>query len=223
MPRSAVRRLADEDAVHRSGRLQARRRIDDVAGGHPLALGRTRVQQHERFAGVDGDAHLQVVLLAHPVADRKGRAHRALGVVLVRDRCAEQRHYGVADELLDGAAHLLELGAQPLPVGREHRADVLGIELLGARREPDQVCEEHGDDFPLLAALLRGGERRPAREAEARDVRIVLPADPAARHGASLGRRYAVTRPTSGISISSAVRPPCWPWKRCSKTPGSSQ
>src|SRR5438876_9474930 len=28
------------------------------------------------------------------------------------------------------SAHLLELGAQPLPVGREHRADVLGIELL---------------------------------------------------------------------------------------------
>jgi hypothetical protein len=28
---------------------------------------------------------------------------------------------------------------------------------------------------------------------------------------------------TSGIAISLSESPPCWPWKRCSKRPGSSQ
>ena len=36
----AVGRLVDEDAVDRGGALQAGGRVDDVAGGHPLALGR---------------------------------------------------------------------------------------------------------------------------------------------------------------------------------------
>ena len=38
------------------------------------------------------------------LADRERRTHRALGVVLVRDRCAEERHDRVADELLDGSS-----------------------------------------------------------------------------------------------------------------------
>ena len=46
------------------------------------------------------------------VADRERRADGALGIVLVRDRRAEERHHRVADELLDRAAVALELRAE---------------------------------------------------------------------------------------------------------------
>ena len=74
----------------------------------------------------------------------------------MRDRRAEDRDHRVADELLDGAAPALELGAQPLVVRAQERVDVLGVELLGARREADQVGEEDGDDLALPAGLGHG-------------------------------------------------------------------
>ena len=113
----AVGLLADEDAVDRGGRLEARRRVEDVAGRHSFAPARPRVERHERLAGVDRDAHLQLVLLAGPVADRERGAHGALGIVLVRDRRAEERDDRVADELLHRAAEALELGADVRVVG----------------------------------------------------------------------------------------------------------
>ena len=50
----------------------------------------------------------------------------------MRDGRAEERHHGVADELLHRAAEALELRAQALVVGREDRPHVLGVELLGS-------------------------------------------------------------------------------------------
>ena len=41
--------------------------------------------------------------------------------------------------------------AQARVVRREQRAHVLGVELLGAGREADEVGEEHRDDLALLA------------------------------------------------------------------------
>ena len=117
----------------------------------PSPSRRPRAEQHERLAGVDGDPHLEVVLLPRPVADRERRADGALGIVLVRDRRAEEGHHRVADELLDRAAVPLELAAEPLAVRREQRAHVLRVELLGPRREADEVGEEDRDDLPLLA------------------------------------------------------------------------
>ena len=116
LPRRAVRPLADEDPVDRRRALQPRRRVDDVAGHHRVALAGLRAERDERLAGVDGGADLQ--LLADRVADRERRPHRALGVVLVRDRRAEDGHHGVADELLDRAAVPLELGAELCVVRR---------------------------------------------------------------------------------------------------------
>ena len=68
--------------------------------------------------GRDPDAELEP-LLDCEVADRERRAHGPLGIVLVRRRRAEERHHGVADELLDGAAVALELGADALVVRAE--------------------------------------------------------------------------------------------------------
>ena len=133
--------LADEDAVQRRSRLQARGRVDDVAGRHRLALARPRAERDQRLARVHRDPHLQLLaLLARPVADRERRPHRALRVVLVRDRRAEERHHRVADELLDRAAEALELRTKMGVVRREQRAHVLGVEPLRPRREPDEVA-----------------------------------------------------------------------------------
>ena len=182
VPGRAIRRLADEHAVDRRGNLQPRRRVDDVACCHSLALGGPRAEHDERLAGVDGDAHLQVVLLAGPVPDREGGADRPQRVVVVRGRCPEQRHHRVADELLDGPAPFLQLTAQPVPVRREHGADILRIELLGPRCEADEICEEYGDDPALLARRLTC-QRSAAGRAEARHVGVLLAANRTEAHG----------------------------------------
>ena len=99
-------------------------------------------ERDERLAGRDADPDLELALLGERVADRERRAHRALGVVLVRDRRAEHRHDGVADELLDRAAEALELRADARVVRLEQPPHVLGVHRLRPRREADEVAEE---------------------------------------------------------------------------------
>jgi hypothetical protein len=116
------------------------------------------VKGHEGLARVDADAELDRLLLG-PVANREGRAHRPLRVVLVGDRGAEDRHHRVADELLDRAAEALELALEPRVVRTEQRRDVLRVHALGARGEAGQVGEEDGHHLALAthghAASLR--------------------------------------------------------------------
>ena len=113
-----VRQLADEDAVDRSRRLEARGRVHHVTRGDALALARSRADDHERFARVDADADLQIqplvlgVQLVDRAADGERCANGSLRIVLVRDRRAEQRDDRVADELLDRAAEVLQLGPE---------------------------------------------------------------------------------------------------------------
>ena len=73
----------------------------------------------------------------------------------MRGRRAEQRHHRVADELLDGAAMALELGADALVVRAEERLDVLGIHRLGPGGEADEVAEDDRDDLALAARCAR--------------------------------------------------------------------
>jgi hypothetical protein len=184
-----VGRLTDEDPVRRSRGLEARRGVDDVAGDHAFAFLRARVESDDRLARVDADADVEIerrvglVQFLHGVADGERRPDRSLRVVLVCDGSAEDGHDGIADELLHGAAEALDLRAQAREVGREHAADVLGVELLGAAGEPDEVGEEHGDDLALLAAcVVLGRERGSAVVAEARALGVLLAANRANRH-----------------------------------------
>ena len=168
MARGVIRRLADQDPVHRRRRLQPRRGVDDIAGGHSFALGGPGAERDQGLARVDGDSHLELLLLDRPVADLERRTHRAFRVVLVRRGCAEQRYDGVADELLDGAAEALELGTKVPVVRREQRPHVLRVELLRTRGEADEVGEQDRHDLPLLAHGWHGSlERRAARATEA--------------------------------------------------------
>ena len=122
------------------------------------------------------------VELADRLADRDRSAHAALGVVLVGQRGAEEGHDRVADELLHGAAVALELGLQAGVVRRQHPAHVLGVELLGAAGEADEVGEEHRDDLALLEdrrLILAGLEGGPARGTEGQAESHDLAARPA--------------------------------------------
>ena len=134
-------------------------------GSHAFALGRPSAERDQGLAGRDADSHLEVALLTDPVADRERRANRPLGIVLVSGRRAEERHHRVADELLDRPAAPLELRAQPRVVRLEHGAHVLGVELLGPRREADEVGEEDGHDLALLPGRL-GGVLQPVPQLE---------------------------------------------------------
>ena len=113
--RGPIRRLADEDAIDRSGGLQARGCVDDVARGDTLALGRASAECHDGLARVHSRADLELepriplVQLPDRLADRKRSPHGSLGVILVRDRRPEHSHHCVADELLDRPATLLDL------------------------------------------------------------------------------------------------------------------
>jgi len=64
-------------------------------------------------------------------------------------RRGAHRHHRVVDELLDGAAEALDLGAQPCVVWAQRRCHVFGVGVVGAGGETDQVAEEHGHDLAL--------------------------------------------------------------------------
>ena len=79
---------------------------------------------------------------ADRVHELERRADRALGVVLVCDRGAPDRHHRVADELLDRAAVAPDDVARELEVARQGLAHLLGVAPLGERREADEVGEQ---------------------------------------------------------------------------------
>ena len=156
------------------GALDAGRGVDEVAGDHALAL---RADVDRRLAGEHADARLEPGRpdLGAERLDRRDEvergAHRALGVVLLRDRCAPHGHHRVADELLDGSAVALDQPAGALEVARQQVAHVLGVARLGERREADEVGEEHRDVAPLGdrrdgRGAAAGGQRRAALAAE---------------------------------------------------------
>ena len=152
----------DRDPVHRRRALQARSGVHDVAGDEPFSLLGAGTQGDDGLAGVDADPHLEgersvlVVQVLDRLEDAECGANGALGVVLVRDRRAEDGHHRVADELLDGAAVALDLLPQASVVGTDPRADVLRVGRIRGRREADEVAEQHRDDLALLVGGAAG-------------------------------------------------------------------
>ena len=129
MLRRAKCALRDEDPVHWRSRLEPRRGIDDITGSHRLACVGARVERDQGLARPDADANIEPVG-ERDLADGQGSSHRTLGVILVRDGSAEERHDRVSDELLDSSAVPLELHLQPRVVRIEHGGDVLRIGLV---------------------------------------------------------------------------------------------
>ena len=89
--------------------------------------------------------------LVDPLEHAQARADRAFRVVSVRDGRAEHRHDGVADELLEHTAVLLDPPLRARVVELQGVAYVLGISLVGPRGEADEIHEQDRDQLPLLA------------------------------------------------------------------------
>ena len=142
-----LRALPDE---HRAGlrlALDPRRGVDEVAGDHALPLG---AERDCHLAGQDAGTGGELGVELGDGGDQvERRAHRPLGVVLVRDGRAPDRHHRVADELLDRPAVAFDQPAAGVEVGGQQLARVLGVTLLRGRREADEVGEEDGDVAPL--------------------------------------------------------------------------
>jgi hypothetical protein len=184
--RRAVRDLSDDERACGRRLLQARGSVHDIACDHSLSPLGACAQCDNGLAGRHGRSDLELEI-ADRLEDPQRRPNCPLGVVLVRDRCAEDGHDGVSDELLHRAAVALDLPLEQLVVRPEPGADVLGVGLIRRGRVADQVTEEHGNQLPLLGRNGGDLEGSAAREAEARDVRVLLTA---ARAGEGHQRRY---------------------------------
>jgi hypothetical protein len=178
-----------------TGRLEPRRHVHGVADHGVVAA--HGAGQH--LAGVHPDAKSEAhavrlveagVDVRHRVLHAERGADGTLGVVLVRDRRAENRHHVVADVLVDGAAEALDLVAQAAQAALHEALDRLGIHLLRHRRVTRQVGEDDG----YLAALLR--ERTRVLDPSARRF---LNRRPAGHAEAGLRRQGGVTDGTATL------------------------
>ena len=144
--------------------LEPRRHVDRVTCNEEVAPLRRAAGRHH-IAGIDADAHLEwrraavrrgtlVVVAPQGLAHVERGAHGADRIVFVGDGRAEDGHHGVADILLDGTAVAMDLARHRGEEAGQQRAHILGVEPLGERGRAGDVREEHGDDSPLLGAIL---------------------------------------------------------------------
>ncbi len=186
------RLVADQHFPHRRVLLEARRDVDGVAEDERVR----RLFAGDDLTGVDAGAYLEaepplllvaVVQVVQAVAHLSRRPNGTESVVLAGERDAEDRHDGVADELSDDAAVLLEDRLHLLEVAGEQTPKRLRVESLAERRRAHDVREDHGDVLAHLPLLGRSLERRAAKSAQAELFGVFLPAAGADFHVLSLG------------------------------------
>ena len=139
IPDGDPRELADHDATGGRGRLHATRRVYDIAGDR-LADLRAGAHRDHGLTGVH--RHTDRVPALGSGQQLQRRSHRALGIVLVRDRGAEHAHRCVADELIEVPAEALDRRLRLLVERDEGATDVLGVGGVRALREPDEIDEQ---------------------------------------------------------------------------------
>ena len=132
---------------------------------------------------VDADANVQVqVVTSDRLDDLEARRNGAMRVVLMGDRCAEEREDRIAHQPSHRAFVAVDRDDQELEDLVHDLGPRFGIEALRHGRGTDDVAEQHRHDAPL--ALCRascfGGllaQRAAAPEAEPRSVGVLGPAD----------------------------------------------
>ena len=156
----------DQHRARLGQRLHPRRDVGDVAvnlarridhrrtGFQPDAGGKLRL------AG----AGILAVQLGERALDRERRPRRALGIVLMRDRIAEQRQQPVAELLGDMAAHLGHRRRGGIEIAADKVAPFLGIELRGNAGRAHQIAEHHREIAALASGFGRGAWRRRRRD-----------------------------------------------------------
>ena len=82
--------------------------------------------------------------------ESRGSPDRALGVIVMDPRHAEDGHDRIADVLLDDAAMELNDFAGAVEVAAQHRPDDLRIVAVAKRRRADDVGEQDTYELALL-------------------------------------------------------------------------
>ena len=150
----------DQDRARLGQRLHPRGNVGDVA----INLAARIEDGGTGFKADAGDelrlgrSGILAIELGQGALDRQRRACRALGVVLVRQRIAEQAHQPVAEFFRDVAAHFGDRGGSGVEIGADEVAPFLGIELRGDRGRADQIAEHDGEIAALTGGL--GGWRK---------------------------------------------------------------
>ncbi len=212
-------RLADENRAGLGDRLHARRRVDEVAGDHPLPLG---AERDRGLAGKNARAGRELGR-AELLAERRDGgdevergANGPLGVVLGRRRRPPDRHHRVADELLDRSTVEADQPAAGVEVAREQLAHLLRVARLGERREADQIRKQHRHQTTLSRRSLTSSrrDRRSRRRRVCRQRRAALAAEPLPRRidgpaggtKRSKGAPARAAEPLPGGILGAAVR-----------------
>ena len=136
----------DEHLAGRGDGLDARRGVHRIAGDHPLVR---RPDRHGDLAGHHAGPRPEIVgaafgtELADGVDEVQAGAHGTLGVLLGRHRSAPHGHHRIADELLDHSPVAPDDGSRRLEVPGQQLAHLFGVIDLRARREPDEIAEQH--------------------------------------------------------------------------------
>ncbi len=139
---------------------------------------RTHLTDHHRArVDADPDVEVQAVLGSHlllvgrdPGDDVEAGPDRALRVVLVCDRRAEEREDRVAHQAGERSFVAVDRGDQPFEGAVHDLRPDLGIQRLRHRRGALDVAEQHGDDAALAlhratgSGCLELGEQFPRKE-----------------------------------------------------------
>ena len=169
VPRQAIRLVADQDLAGLRRLLQPRRNVDCIARCKPLL----RAGHH--LAGRHSDAPLNPELW-EGVSHLERSAKSAQRVVLVQHRHSEYGHNRIPDELLDGAAVILDDRLHPLEIARQDEPQRFGIEPLAERRRTGDITEENRHRLPLLTNQGRRRQRSRARVTETGTVPVLAAA-----------------------------------------------
>ena len=199
--------LGHRDAARGGQLLDPGGQPDDVALGGVVHAKVVADPPHHDLAGVQAHPHreLEPALAAHVLGERaelvrqvQGGRTGPLGMVLVRDRGAEQRHDAVAGVLVDGALVAVNAVRQDPEEAIEEAVPFLGIDALGELHRAGHVGEEHGDQLALSP------ERAPGREDLLDEMSRRVGARLRGDRGCDEGRPTAVAESRAGGIIVSA-------------------
>ena len=160
------RRARDANGTGRCKRFDARRDIRRIADRAVLHVQIAADGADDDGARVESDAGIQV--RAQPIRPAIGqrrhlgldiecRMRGSLGVVVMRDRCAEDRHESVARQLVNNAFVAMHATNRVFEVIGQQFAVTFGTEFFGNMRASREIAEHDGD---LTTLALNGSARR---------------------------------------------------------------
>ena len=203
---------ADRRRPHRRQRLDPLAQRGRVADRHEVHVHVVADRADDHLAGVQpaADSELDAVAarqlrgqLGHLALELEDRQARAPGVVLVRQRRAEDRQQAVAGELVDRPLELVDRARGDRQEAIEDEAPALGVQRAGELHRADDVGVHHRHLLALAldpGALVRGSWPR-ARSAPATARRSASARPRTARRTARARTRGARSRRSVYVPI----------------------